>query len=285
MTVQLPLDESALAPDLQDDAGARRIAPDLAYRRLKIVNVVFFGLPGSRDDWMLIDTGIPGSKSDILACAQTSFGKNARPRAILLTHGHFDHVGTVEELATEWDVDVYAHPAEHPFLDGSQSYAPADTAAGGGLMTLLAPLFPRKPIDLRARLKALPADGTVPFMPGWRWILTAGHTPGHVSFWREADRTLIAGDAFVTTGQESLYEAATQTPEMHGPPRYFTPDWASAEASVRGLADLEPELAVTGHGRAVKGPAMRSALHRLADEFRTVAVPQHVQGAEREPLP
>ena len=273
MAVQLPLDESALAPDSQDKAGGRQIAPDLAYRRLKIVNVVFIGRPGG--EWVLVDTGLPGSKRDILACAEERFGPHARPRAIVLTHGHFDHIGTVEDLAAEWDVDVYSHSAEHPFLNGSQSYPPADTKAGGGLMTLLSPLFPRRPIDLGARLKGLPTDGSVPFLPGWRWLATPGHTPGHVSLWRTADRALIAGDAFVTTGQESVYEAAAQTPEMHGPPRYFTPDWASAETSVKTLARLEPELAVTGHGRAVQGPTMRAALHRLADEFQGIAVPRH----------
>ena len=40
-------------------------------------------------------------------------------------------------------------------------------------------------------------------MPGWRWVHTPGHTAGHVSLFRDADRTLIAGDAFVTTKQES----------------------------------------------------------------------------------
>jgi glyoxylase-like metal-dependent hydrolase (beta-lactamase superfamily II) len=277
MTVQLPLSESALAPDTQSKAEAREIAPDLAYRRLKIVNVVFLGQPGANNDWLLIDTGLPGSKSDIVAVAEERFGKGARPRAILLTHGHFDHIGTVEDLAAEWDVDVYAHPLEHPYLDGTLSYPPADTEAGGGLMTLLAPLFPRSPIDLGKRLKLLPDDGSVPFTEGWRWIATPGHTPGHVSLWRESDRTLIAGDAFVTTGQESIYEAATQKPEMHGPPRYFTPDWNAAEVSVKTLAGLEPELAVSGHGRAVKGSVMREALHRLALEFRKVAVPEHLR--------
>lgn len=273
MTVQLPLRADALAPDTQDDADTREIAPDLAYRRLKIVNVVFFGLPGKAKDWVLVDAGLPGSEKDIVACAEARFGKDARPRCIILTHGHFDHVGAVEALAARWDVEVYAHPAEHPFLNGSQSYPPADPKAGGGLMTLLAPLFPRKPIDLGARLRAPPDDGSVPFMQGWRWLPTPGHTPGHVSLWREADRSLIVGDAFVTTGQESIYEAAMQTPEMHGPPRYFTPDWGSAEQSVAALAALEPELAITGHGRAVKGGAMREALHRLADHFKEIATP------------
>jgi glyoxylase-like metal-dependent hydrolase (beta-lactamase superfamily II) len=110
-------------------------------------------------------------------------------------------------------------------------------------------------------------------MPGWRWIATPGHSPGHVSLWREADRTLIAGDAFVTTRQESAYSAIMQTPEIHGPPMYFTPDWVNAAESVRKLAALEPEFVVTGHGMAMKGPDMRRGLHRLADEFEKVAVP------------
>jgi hypothetical protein len=86
---------------------------------------------------------------------------------------------------------------------------------------------------------------------------------------------LIAGDAFVTTKQESVYAAMVQSPEIHGPPRYFTVDWAKSRRSVELLAALEPELAVTGHGRAMKGPAMRQALAQLARDFDRVAVPEH----------
>jgi hypothetical protein len=85
----------------------------------------------------------------------------------------------------------------------------------------------------------------------------------------------VVGDAFVTTRQESVYAAATQQPEMHGPPMYFTPDWLRARESVERLAALEPELAVCGHGRAMQGPAMREALHELARNFDRVAVPEH----------
>ena len=120
-----------------------------------------------------------------------------------------------------------------------------------------------------------PDDSTVPGMPGWRWIHTPGHSVGHVSLWREADRTLIAGDAFITTAQESAYAVTVQEPELHGPPMYFTPDFQKAAASVRTLAELEPEIVVSGHGHAMRGPAMRTALHRLATDFERVAVPPH----------
>jgi glyoxylase-like metal-dependent hydrolase (beta-lactamase superfamily II) len=139
-------------------------------------------------------------------------------------------------------------------------------------MPLLAPLFPRGPIDVSERLVPL-ADDVVPVMPGWQWFHTPGHAPGHISLWRESDRTIIAGDAFITTNQESAYAVAVQEEEMHGPPKYFTPDWDAAELSVQSLAALDPELVVTGHGRAMRGSIMRTGLKTLARNFRRVAVP------------
>ena len=112
-------------------------------------------------------------------------------------------------------------------------------------------------------------------MPGWSWVHTPGHTPGHVSLWREEDRAVIAGDAFITTSQESVYAVMTQREELHGPPMYFTTDWEAARRSVQALAGLSPNIAVTGHGRAMKGPLLTEALNILANEFDKVAVPPH----------
>ena len=270
MAQQVAVDRSALFGE--DDAeGVITLAPDLAYRRLGIVNVVLAGAPGA--DWVLIDAGLPGTQRLIEHAADARFGPGAKPSAIVLTHGHFDHVGMLETLAAQWDVPVYAHAHELPYLNGTSSYPPPDPHVGGGLMSRLSPLFPRSPVNVKRWLHALPEDGSVPFMPGWRWIHTPGHSAGHVSFWREADRGLIAGDAFITTAQESAYAAATQAPELHGPPMYFTADWEASRASVEALARLQPEYAVTGHGHAMHGAPIRTALERLAREFASVAVP------------
>jgi glyoxylase-like metal-dependent hydrolase (beta-lactamase superfamily II) len=129
-------------------------------------------------------------------------------------------------------------------------------------------------VNVSRWLRTLPADGSVPEMPGWRWLHTPGHTPGHVSLWRDADRTIVAGDAFITTRQESAYAVTVQKPEMHGPPKYFTIDWEASRASVQRLAALEPEIAVTGHGPAMRGAEMRAALHALARDFDRLAVPE-----------
>ena len=272
MTQQVPLDPEAVAAEGQAD-GTLDAAPDIAYLRLLFVNVVFCGLPG-QPGWVLVDTGVPGGAGRIRAAAERRFG-NAPPAAIVLTHGHFDHVGNVRELADGWDVPVYAHPLERPYLDGSNSYPPPDPTVGGGAMALLSPLYPRAPIDLGPRLRMLAEDGSLPGMEGWRWLHTPGHSVGHVSLWRSADRSLISGDAVITTAGESAYASATQAPELHGPPKYFTHDWGAAETSAAKLAALHPALLVPGHGRALQGGAMDAALQRLASDFRRIAVPEH----------
>jgi glyoxylase-like metal-dependent hydrolase (beta-lactamase superfamily II) len=253
-----------------DDDNLFEIVSTVAYSRLAIANVVYVG---HEDSWVLIDAGVWGSTNAILRSVENRFGNGSRPRAIVLTHGHFDHVGALPELAERWDVPIYAHPLEHPYLNGSQQYPPPDPSVGGGLMSALSRFFPRGPIDVSRWLVELPTDGRVSDMPGWRWIATPGHTPGHVSLWREADRMLIAGDAFITTAQESAYAVLTQRPELHGPPKYYTTDWKSAGASVSWLASLEPETAITGHGPPLHGPALRTALHQLADRFEVIAIP------------
>jgi glyoxylase-like metal-dependent hydrolase (beta-lactamase superfamily II) len=144
---------------------------------------------------------------------------------------------------------------------------------GEGAIALVSFAFPHKAIHLGARVRPLPDDGSVPHMPGWRWLHTPGHTAGHVSLFRDGDRCLIAGDAFATTKQESLYAVVTQEPEVNGPPAYFTPDWASARRSVDRLAAVRPAIAATGHGPPMSGQELNDGLHKLVREFDRIAVP------------
>ncbi len=216
MAQQIPIDSDAIAESI-DKGTVHEVLPDVAYQRLAIVNVVYHGGPGA-SEWVLVDAGVMGSAKAIRRAAAKRFGDESRPAAIVLTHGHFDHVGALEELAADWDVPVYAHALEAPYLNGGASYPPPDPSVGGGMMARLSPLYPRGPVDVSDRLVELPRDGSLPSMPGWRWIHAPGHTPGQVALWRASDRTLIAADAFVTTAQVSAYAVALLKPEIHGPP-------------------------------------------------------------------
>ena len=223
--------------------------------------------------WVLVDAGLHGYERTITSAAREFIGSDRAPDAIILTHGHFDHVGSLDALIRQWSVPVYAHRLERPYLNGESAYPPPDPLVGRGSMALLSRLYPRGPIDVSHHLNVLPEDGSVPMMPGWRCVFTPGHTAGHVSLFREQDKTLIAGDAVITTKQESALAVMAQREEMHGPPAYFTQDWRSAGESVRTLAALNPEVLATGHGVVMRGPQMRERLHALAANFDRTEVP------------
>ncbi|MEC0236024.1 MBL fold metallo-hydrolase [Paenibacillus kribbensis] len=252
-------------------------APDLLSLRTLFVNVCFIGEPGSRA-WVLVDTGMTGFTDSIISLAEKRF--TGPPIAIVLTHGHFDHVGSVIELVQHWGAPVYAHPLELPYLTGMKDYQKPDPGVGGGLLSGISFLYPNDAIDLDDRIAPLPQDDSVPGAPGWKWLHTPGHTPGHVSLFHERRRLLVAGDAFITVKQEAALtvilqeKEISQKKEIHGPPAYFTTDWQAAQRSVAMLAGLKPEIAVTGHGHSMHGMELRSQLERLAADFERIAVPK-----------
>jgi glyoxylase-like metal-dependent hydrolase (beta-lactamase superfamily II) len=266
-----PYEDRLLPLNSITSGDGQQVLADLFCLPIQIVNVCFVGRPG-QSEWVLVDAGMPRSADLISRVAAERF--SSKPAAIVLTHGHFDHVGAIVDLVRHWDVPVYAHALEMPYLTGMSDYPPPDPVISEGLVAGMSPLFPNAGINLENHVQTLPSDGSVPYMPDWQWIHTPGHTPGHISLFREKDRALIAGDAFCTVKQESLYHVMTQEIELSGPPKYFTPDWEAAWKSVNLLAALNPVSAVTGHGRPLSGAALTAGLHRLAEHFDKIAIPE-----------
>ncbi|MFD2924390.1 MBL fold metallo-hydrolase [Halobacillus naozhouensis] len=254
-------------------AEAEQVLDDLAFYRTLIANVVFIGKKESKD-WILVDCGVAHYGKRIIEAAEKRFGSHP-PKAIILTHGHFDHIGSAKQIAKQWNVPIYAHPREMPYITGEKTYPIPNSTIGGGLFSLLSPFFPRDPVHLGKWVNPLPEDGTVPHMDDWRIVHTPGHTPGHISLFRDRDRTLISGDAVITVKQESSLAVFVQSQHIHGPPAYFTHDWLEAEKSVKKIARLHPKLILSGHGLPMEGELMQEQLTQLSTNFKDYAIPAH----------
>jgi glyoxylase-like metal-dependent hydrolase (beta-lactamase superfamily II) len=230
--------------------------------------------------WVLVDSGLPGLGAAAIARAAAGRYGGRPPRAIVLTHGHFDHAGSAARLSNLWHVPIFAHELELPYLTGRSDYPPPDPTVGGAL-AMMSRAFPHGSIDLDGSVRPFDPDGTIPALPGWRVVHTPGHTAGHVSLFRESDRTLLTGDALATMNQESWISTLTLERELRWPPAPLTTDWSAARRSVEHLAALEPKAIAAGHGLPITGEGAAAALERFAEQFAPPADGRYVRQPAR----
>ena len=244
-----------------------KVANGIFHTKIIFVNSYFVDTPKNADgSFVLVDTGLPYSATKIRSAVENRYGAGAKPTAIILTHGHFDHAGSALELARQWSVPVYAHRLEMPYLTGKSDYPPQDPTVGGAIAQM-SRLFPHSGYDLRNHIHALPENGEIEVMRGWKYIHTPGHTAGHVSLWRESDRVLLAGDALTTMNLDSWISNVTEKQEFCSPPKPFTTDWQAARRSVELLAELEPNAVAAGHGKPINDANTAKQLKEFARNF------------------
>jgi hydroxyacylglutathione hydrolase len=153
-----------------------------------------------------------------------------------LTHAHPDHFGSSHAVCEALGLPLWCPAGDVATVERGEG-APASTALGR-----LAGRMPLPPLHPVAR--ALREGDEV---GGFRVLETPGHSPGHCSYWRSADRVLVVGDVLFArslTGRRGLFE----------PPGALTTDPAMNRAAARRLAELEPRLAVFGHGPPLRDP-------------------------------
>jgi glyoxylase-like metal-dependent hydrolase (beta-lactamase superfamily II) len=236
----------------------------------------------SGSGWTLIDTAWAHCARPIHRAAESVFGANARPAAILLTHDHPDHAGSARDLAHQWDCPVYVHPDELALATARdvaavEPYAsPLDRRI---ILPLLRALGPRRSAaivagsNLEGVAQAFDPGDPVPGLPEWICVPTPGHSPGHVAYFRESDRVLITGDAVLTVDLNSPLEVLALSlgrnrPRLAVPPWYTNWNQRATEASIVALARLEPQVLAPGHGAPMLGASTARELKVFADRLR-----------------
>lgn len=202
--------------------------------RLGLVNAY---LVQEDDGLTLIDTAIGGSAKAILAAA----GSTPIVR-IALTHGHGDHVGSLDALHEQLpDAEVIVSTRDALLLSKDttpQDGEPADAKVRGGVPGVNT--APTRTVDEGDRVGSL------------RTVAAGGHTPGHVAFLDERDGTLYCGDAYHTVGGAHT----TAAPGWRFPfPGLATWHKPTALDTARSLRALAPARLAPGHGRILEHPA------------------------------
>jgi len=162
-----------------------------------------------------------------------------RLSAHVVTHAHPDHQGSTDAVCARLGVPLWAGDGDADALEDGRIAA---RQPDHPLNRLSERMFAGPPHTVERRLR----EGDE--VAGFRVIDTPGHSAGHISLWREGDRTLLLGD--VLFGLHPL----TGIPGLHEPPEHFTPDPARNRESIGRLTALEPELVLFGHGPPLRDP-------------------------------
>jgi glyoxylase-like metal-dependent hydrolase (beta-lactamase superfamily II) len=209
----------------------RQITPNLIQlTRLHFVNAF---LVREDDGFTLVDTAVARSGDSLIEAAQEA---GAPIRRIAITHGHGDHVGSLDELRGRLNGHVQVAMPELDARINAGENVVDDKLPGSWPELETKPDVLLEPGDRVGSLEVIEASG---------------HTPGHVALLDTRDRTLIAGDVLTTLGGVAVSSHFTLPFPIAS---MATWDKELNLESARRLRALEPQLLATGHGPVLRDP-------------------------------
>jgi glyoxylase-like metal-dependent hydrolase (beta-lactamase superfamily II) len=186
------------------------------------------------DGFTLVDAAMPRTGAAFIAAAKAAGGPIRR---IALTHGHGDHVGSLDELKTTLGSEV---EVLMPELDARIH---AGETVVDGKLTGSWPTLKTAP---DTRINGGDRVGSLEV------VATPGHSPGHVSFVDTRDRSVIVGDVFTSYGSLNVTDHLYWRFPFAAMATFDKPQDLASARIVRGL---EPALLAVGHGPATRRPA------------------------------
>lgn len=213
-------------------------------------------------DTVLIDCGYPGFINHLQNAAARHGLSLQSLSKIIATHHDIDHIGSLGALHRLYPgISVTAHEHEAPYIDGSKKSLRLEQAEST-LCSLPEEAKPYAKQFIRSlqSVEAAPVhwqvtDGELlPWCGGIRIVATPGHTPGHISLYLPAEKTMIAGDAVVI--EDGKLNLAN--------PRY-TLHMDDAVRSVQRLLDYDIRQLICYHGGVFQGNVKKALLHLLRD--------------------
>jgi hydroxyacylglutathione hydrolase len=178
-------------------------------------------------------------------------------RANALTHAHPDHQGASHELCEALGIPLWCGAGD---VEAMERGLIGESQPDHWINRLSDRFWSGPPHPVERALHEGDEVG------GFTVLEVPGHSAGHVAFWRESDRVLLAGD--VLNGMNLL----TTRRGLCEPPDVFTPDPEANRRSIRRLAALEPRLTLFGHGPLLRGSeALTAFAERLPAPTAQVA--------------
>ncbi|MDD1773960.1 MAG: MBL fold metallo-hydrolase [Methanobacterium sp.] len=220
------------------------IIPGIHELRGRMVNCY---LTVDGDELMLIDTGLPGNSSNITEYIENNLNRSPQDiETIVITHNHFDHVGSLSKIKRITGAKVAVHPDDADYIRGKARHA------GGAFMNSLIKLYQVIYRSGTVEPDILLKEGDI--IGGYRVIHTPGHTEGSICLYNPDKRAIFVGD-----------NLQLRDGKLHSPGKRLIPDPEKYVKSMEKLLEYDIKVILTGHTAPVTSDGVKLIREFLED--------------------